>query len=340
LTTPRAQGFAMPAEWAPHDRCWMGWPCRTELWGERMTAARQAYAEVARAIAAYEPVTMLARPELTAEASLHCGQGISVLPLAYDDSWTRDTGPTFVVDQAGGLAGVDWRFNGYGKRAPASDLDARLAAAICERLEVPRFTASIVLEGGGLHVDGEGTCLVCAASVLDPQRNPGLSRDAAAAMLADYLGIAKTLWLEHGFVDDETGGHVDHVACFVRPGVVMALTSRDAGDANYAGLQANLERLRSAQDAAGRTLQVIEIEQPAARFRPDGRRLTTSYLNFYLANGAVILPMFDDPMDQAAYKTVAAAFPDRRVIEVDASDLVYGGGGIHCITQQQPAPRA
>jgi agmatine deiminase len=337
VITPRAQGFAMPAEWAPHARCWMAWPCRAELWGERMDAARRAVAEVAKAIASYEPVTMITRPDLTAEASLQCGQGISVLPLDYDDSWIRDTGPTFVVDRAGALAGVDWRFDGYGGAAPAFDQDARLAAAICTRLDVPRFAAPIVLEGGGLHVDGEGSCLVSAPSVLDPRRNPGLSRDAAAAVLADHLGITQVIWLEQGFEGDPSGGHVDNVACFIRPGVVMALTSRDTDDANFAGLQDSLARLRAARDAAGRELEVIEIEQPSARFRPDGRRLTTSYLNFYLANGAVLLPMFGDAKDDAAYAAIKAAFPDRQPVQIDATDLVHGGGGIHCITQQQPA---
>ena len=339
MTTPRAQGFAMPAEWAPHSRCWMAWPCRPELWGERMAAARQAYAEVAKTIARYEPVTMIARPDLAAEASLHCGQGISVLPLDHDDSWTRDTAPTFVLDQAGTLAGVAWRYNGYGERAPAFDRDARLAEAICARLEVPRFAAPIVFEGGAVHVDGEGTAMVCAASALDPRRNPGLGRDAIEAALADHLGVTKVIWLEHGFEGDVTAGHVDNVACFVRPGVAMVLTCGDHSDANFAGFQDNLARLRGSRDAAGRDLQVIEVEQPAARSRPDGRRLTTSYINFYLANGAVIVPMFEDPMDDVAYDAICAAFPDRHAIQIEASDLVYGGGGIHCLTQQQPAPR-
>lgn len=337
MSTPCAQGFAMPSEWAPHARCWMAWPCRTDLWGERLAAAREVYAEVAQAIAAYEPVTMIARPELTAEASLHCGHGISVLPLEHDDAWTRDTGPTFVVDPAGRIGGVDWRFNGYGEVAPAYAQDARLAEAICARLKVPRFAAPIVLEGGGLHVDGEGTCLVCARTLLDPRRNPGMSRPEIEQILADYLGVGKVIWLEHGFVDDVTLGHVDNVACFVRPGAVMVLTCKDADDPNHAGLQDNLLRLRAERDAAGRELELIEVEQPAARHSDDGRRLTTSYLNFYLANGGAVVPMFGDALDDAAAKMIGAAFPERRIVQVDASQLVHGGGGIHCITQQQPA---
>ena len=338
MTIPRAPGLAMPAEWAPHSRCWMAWPCRTELWGERMPAARKICAEIAKAIVAYEPVTMIARPDLAADASLHCGQGISVLPLEHDDSWMRDVAPTFVIDRAGALAGVDWRYNGYGERTPAYERDARLAEVICARLQVRRFTAPIVFEGGAVHVDGEGTALVCAPSVLDPKRNPGLGRDGLEKVLGDCLGVVKVIWLEHGFEGDATGGHVDNVACFVRPGVAMVLACRDENDANFAGFRDNLARLREARDAAGRELQVIEVEQPSARAGPDGRRLTTSYLNFYLANGAVVLPMFGDPMDNAAHDAISAAFADRHAIQIDVSDLVYGGGGIHSITQQQPAP--
>jgi agmatine deiminase len=282
-------------------------------------------------------VTMIARPDLAAHASLHCGQGISVLPLEHDDSRMRDVAPTFVIDHAGALAGVDWGYNGYGERTPAYERDARLAEVICARLQVRRFIAPLVLEGGAVHVDGEGTALLCAPSVVDPKRNPGLRRDGIERVLADCLGVAEVIWLEHGFDGDVTGGHVENVACFVRPGVAMVLTCRDESDANFTGLKDNLTRLREARDAAGRELQVIEVEQPSARTRPDGRRLTTSYLNFYLANGAVVLPMFGDPMDNAAHDTISAAFPDRRAIQIDASDLVYGGGGIHSITQQQPA---
>jgi agmatine deiminase len=340
MTTPRELGFVMPPEWAPHERCWMAWPCRAELWGERMAAARETYAEVAKTIAQFEPVVMIARPDLTAEASLQCGQGISVLPLDHDDSWSRDTAPTFVRDGQGALAGIDWRFNGYGERAPKYTQDAEVARAICERLKIRRFEAPIVLEGGAVHVDGEGTALLCASSVLDPKRNPGMTRAEVETILAGHLGVARAIWLERGLLDDETGGHVDNVACFVRPGVVMALGGQDPDDLDHEALRDNLERLRGAQDAQGRALEVIEIARPAPRLRENGRRLSASYVNFYIANGAVLMPMFDDPMDDAAYKAIVAAFPDRRVIQIDACDLLRGGGGIHCITQQQPAAPA
>jgi agmatine deiminase len=336
VSSPREQGFVMPPEWAPHERCWMAWPCRAEHWGERLAAARQAHAEVAKAIAGFEPVTMIARPDLAAEASVQCGQGIPVLPLDYDDSWIRDTAPTFVRNAEGLLAGIDWPFNGYGERSPEYAQDAALAEKICRRLKLPRFAGPIVLEGGAVHVDGEGTALVCAESVLDPRRNPGLDRSEAETTLRDYLGVETVIWLAQGLVDDASGGHVDNLACFAGPGRVLALAGGEADDPNRPILEDNLARLRAARDAKGRELEVIEIQQPAARHREDGRRLTASYINFYLANGAIIVPIFGDPADAAAFHAIQAAFPDRQIVEVEAADLIYGGGGIHCITQQQP----
>ncbi len=337
VSTPREQGFVMPPEWAPHERCWMAWPCRAEHWGERLAAARRAHAEVAQAIAAFEPVTMIARPDLAAEASVQCsGQGISVLPLEYDNSWIRDIAPTFVRSPEGLLAGIDWPFNGYGERSPEHAQDAALAEKICRRLKLPRFVGPIVLEGGAVHVDGEGTALVCAESVLDPRRNPGLGRSEAEAVLRDQIGVESVIWLEQGLVDDMAGGHVENLACFARPGVVLALAGGDAEDPTRPVLEDNLARLRAARDAKGRELEVIEIQQPAPRHREDGGRLAASYINFYLANGAIIVPIFDDPMDAAAFRAIQGAFPDRRIVEIDAADLIYGGGGIHTITQQQP----
>lgn len=338
MTTPRAQGLAMPAEWAPHRRCWMAWPCREELWGERLEAARRVVAEVAKAISAFEPVIMLARPELTAGASLGCGPGIAVLPMPQDDSWTRDTGPTFVTGSGGRLAGIAWRFNGWGEVWPDHAQDAQMARRVLEHLGVPRFDAPIVLEGGAIAVDGEGTCLVCAPSIVDPRRNPGLDRAAIDAVLRDYLGVELVIWLPHGLVDDETMGHVDNVACFAGPGRVLAMVRDEPGDPDHEGLAANLAVLEGATDAMGRRLEVIPIRAPRVRPRQGGRRQTLSYVNLYIANGGVVMPAFHDPADRAAYDTVAAAFPDRTVVQLEVSDLLWGGGGIHCITQQEPLP--
>ena len=188
----------MPAEWAPHDRCWMAWPCRESLWGDRLEAARAAYAAVARAIAELEPVTMVCNPSDVAEASLACGAGIEVLSLPINDSWMRDTGPTFVTNAQGDLAGLDWRFNGWGEVYDGYDEDAQMAARIAERLGIRSFSASFVLEGGAIHVDGEGTALVTEQCLLDPNRNPGLSRDEMDGNLRDYLGVDQVIWLRPG----------------------------------------------------------------------------------------------------------------------------------------------
>ena len=336
MSTPRHDGFAMPAEWAPHARCWMAWPCREALWGSRLEAARQVTAEVAKAISHFEPVTMVVRPDLTASVSLHCGSGIAVLPMPQDDSWTRDTGPTFVVDGEGRLAGVDWRFNGWGEVYEDHAQDALMAQRILEHLDLPRYQAPMVAEGGAIHVDGEGTCLVCETSILDPRRNPGLGRAEAEAVLKDHLGVERVIWLPFGLVDDETRGHVDNVACFARPGTVLALASDDAADPNHEGLAANLELLRAVTDAKGRQLEVLPILQPKARKRDDGSRLTLSYINFYIANGGIVMPGFADAADKAAYRAVGQAFPGREITQLEVTDLIHGGGGIHCITQQQP----
>jgi agmatine deiminase len=316
----------------------MAWPCREAAWaGAGLEGARRAYAEVAQAIARFEPVTMIARPELVAMASLYCGQGISVFPAPHDDSWTRDTGPTFLTDGRGNLAGVDWTFNGWGEVHPEYGQDAQMARRILEHVGARRYPTAMVLEGGAILTDGEGTCLACSGSVLSATRNPGLAREDAEAELMQLLGVDKVLWLPGALVDDETGGHVDNVACFARPGAVLALATDDKGDPNYSALAENLDVLRAATDARGRPLEVIALAQPKARRRQDGRRLTLSYTSSHLANGAVIVPSFGDPGDTPAARAFAAAFANRVVVQVDALEIVEGGGGIHGIALAQPA---
>lgn len=339
MARPADDGFFMPAEWTPHSRCWMEWPTRGELWGDHIEAARDAYAEVASAIARFEPVTMIAKPKNFIEASLRVGKdkNINMFSLPHDDSWMRDNGPTFVVDASGNVAGVDWRWNAWGNKYPDHDRDAQVAEEVLKHLEMKRYEAPVVLEGGAIHTDGEGTLLTTESVVLNPNRNPGIGRAEMEQLLAGYLGVRKVIWLGDGLKDDDTDGHVDNLACFAKPGVVLALTCSDPADANHAPLKDNLARLRDASDAQGRKFDIIEIEQPRARYLPDGRRMGLSYINFYIANGAVIMPAFEDPMDAKAAEAVARAFPDREVVQVPAIDVLYGGGGIHCITQQQPA---
>lgn len=328
----------MPAEWAPHRRTWLAWPCRTTLWGEHLDEAKRTYAAIAQAIAGFEPVTVLARPDLTADASLHCGKGISVLPMQQDDSWVRDTGPAFLVSNDGRLGGVAWTFNGWGETYPDHVEDARMARRMLEHAGAETFTSKLVLEGGGVHVDGEGTALLCEDSVLDAGRNPDRDRADVERELDGLLGVDKVIWLDGSLTDDETGGHVDNLACFTAPGKVLALDPATASEADRPGLERNLETLRAATDAAGRSLEVTLLPLPKPKKRADGRLLTLTYVNFYLCNGAVIVPVFEDSADDAAKKVIGQAFPDRTLVPIDASVLLQGGGGIHCVTQQQPLP--
>src|SRR5512145_678031 len=250
LARPAEDGFFMPPEWAPHARCWMQWPCREPLFGEHLRAAREAYAEVAQTIAEFEPVTMIASPEHVVEASLKCGPGVSTFSLPLDDSWCRDSGPTFVVNAAGEVAGIDWKWNAWGNKYPDHQRDAAVARAVLDHLGMRRHAAPLVLEGGAIHVDGEGTLLTTESCLLNPNRNPDLGREEIEELLRQYLGVRKIIWLKGGLEDDDTDGHVDNVACFARPGLVLALSSGDPADGNYAMLNDNLERLRAATDAA------------------------------------------------------------------------------------------
>ena len=331
----------MPPEWAPQARCWMAWPCREDLWGDRLSAVRQAYAEVAKEISRFEPVTMIANPQDVAEVSLSCGPGVSCLSLAHDDSWTRDSGPTFVVDGKSGVAGIDWVFNAWGGKYQPYGEDAQIARRILAQLELPCYPAPLVMEGGAIHVDGEGTLLTTEQCLLNENRNPELGRDEIEGLLRSHLGIETVIWLSGDPLDDETDGHVDNLACFLAPGVVLAQHPGPESAPNHAALAENLRRLREARDARGRALEVVEMPQPQTSLEDHrGAPLLASYVNFYLANGAVVVPGFEDPADQKAYEILRQAFPDREVVQIDALEIVYGGGGIHCITQQQPAPLA
>ena len=326
----------MPPEWEPHAGCWMAWPCRPENWDD-LEETSAMYVAVARAVARHEPVTMTANAEDAgaARGALAGIPGVEVVVVPSDDSWARDTAPTFVTDGRGGLGGVDWRFNAYGGIYEEYGRTRGMARRILDLLGARRFAAPLVLEGGAVHVDGEGTVLTTAEVVLDPHRNPGLGRDEAERLLCEYLGAEKVLWLSSALDHDNTGGHVDNLACFAAAGVVVALACADPVDPQYAALQENLARLRAATDARDRTLEVVELPMPA---RPEfkGRRLSPSYVNFYVANDAVVMPSFGDPADGEARDVLARLFPSRTIVPVPTLELAKADGNVHCITQQQP----
>ncbi|MEX0807774.1 MAG: agmatine deiminase family protein [Dongiaceae bacterium] len=336
MAIPAADGFRLPAPWAPHLRCWMAWPAREESWGENREAAREAYAEIAGAIARFEPVTFIAKPKNVAEVSIATGENISTFSLQHDDAILGHNGPVFVVNQDGIVAGVDWQWNGWGGRYIDHERDAAVAALILEHLQMRRYEPPLVLDGGAIVGDGEGTLIASERVILDPARNVGLTRSDAEIVLRDYLGIEKVIWLPDGLAWHGGPGHVETVACFAKPGLVLALGCSDSADPNFALLQENLAQLRAAHDAAGRTLDVVEIEQPRARAGRDGNRLPLSYVSLYVANGGVVMPAFEDPQDKRAYEAVSRAFAGREVTQVPAGDIADGGSGLHAITLAQP----
>lgn len=331
----------MPAEWQPHRCCWMGFPSGALNWLENLDAFRKNFAQVVQAIAQFETVSLLVQPEQLALAQKYCGtQNIEFICLPYDDVWLRDTGPTFIIDGKKRLAGVNWKFNAWAENQEKIEdyqQDVQLATAISAHRGIPCYAAPLVLEGGAIYADGEGTLLATEQCLLHPDRNPQFSKCKIEAYLRNYLNVSKVIWLKQGLQDDETTGHIDNLATFVRPGVVLALSSDDPQDANYLILQENLRQLRAATDAQGRHLEVIEIAQPARReYR--GLRMTLSYINFYLANGGIVMPTFDDPKDDAALATLRDIFPQHQIIPLNILEILRGGGGIHCMTQQEPLP--
>lgn len=335
VRAPICDGLAMPAEWAPHERCWMAWPCLADIWPEP-ERTEEIFAQVAQAIARFEPVTMLANPEQVEHAKALCGSGVEVRPFALDDSWTRDTGPTFVQDAQGRVAGVDWVFTGWAHTYTERPIDETVAQRMLEMLDMRRYAAPFILEGGSIHVDGEGSLLVTEQCLFDPKRNAIFTREEYEELFAAYLGVKKTIWLGDGLEDDDTHGHVDIVSCFARPGVVLLHACHDPADANHAVYKDNRRRLELATDAQGRKLEIVELPQPRTRFRSTGERMDLSYVNFYIANGGVVASSFGDPEDEEARATLARVFPDREVVQIPSLPIFAGGGGIHCITQQQP----
>ena len=339
-TCPARDGFAMPAEWAPHARTWMCWPCRVEAWGgpEGLLRAKQAYARVARAISSFEPVTMVTRPHDAAEARLATAGKTEAMELPLDDSWARDFGPTFVRRGDGARAGVQWQFNAWGnKYTPFAD-DAQFASRVLGEIALPVYAAPLVCEGGAIHVDGEGTLIATEQTLLNPNRNPHLTRQQVEERLALYTGARKIVWLGEGFSDDETDGHIDNIACFASPGRVIVGVPASKSHPDWEPVMEAIRRLSAARDAEGRKFEIVELQQPLNTGTDRrGRPLQASYVNFYLPNGGVVMPGFNDRNDERARDLLADCFPGRDILQVEAVDIVAGGGGIHCITQQEPA---
>lgn len=361
ISTPRTDGYFMPAEWAPHSQTWMVWPQRPDNWREQGVPAQAAFAAVARAIARFEPVTVCASAEqyLAARAALDDPR-IRVVEMSTDDAWVRDTGPTFVVDGKGGLRGVDWTFNAWGGLDGGLyanwQRDDEVAQKILDIERCARYrTEGFVLEGGAIHVDGQGTLLTTEECLLNRNRNPHLSREQIENVLAEHLAIDKVIWLPQGLYNDETDGHVDNFCCYVRPGEVLLAWTDDPTDPNFKRCQAAMAVLQNERDAKGRALTVHKMPIPGPLHASDDEcagvlaldgsqprdpsiRLAGSYVNFLVVNGGIIAPSFDDPQDNEAEAILRRLFPTHEVVMVPGREILLGGGNIHCITQQQPLP--
>lgn len=339
----------MPAEWEPHASTWLAWPRRESDWPGRLEPIPWVYAEIVRALTRHEAVNLIVTDpsaansanDVLTRASADMGR-VKLWELPTDRSWLRDSGPIFVRGADGERVALDWHFNAWAKY-PDWQQDDRVPAFVAEKLGVRRVQPTfnghrVVLEGGSIDVNGAGLLLTTEECLLSTtqQRNPPLTRGGYEQVFAEYLGVEKVLWLDRGIVGDDTHGHIDDLARFVSPRTVVTVVESNSNDENYAVLQENRERLEGMTDASGAKLQVVPLPMP----RPlvfDGMRLPASYANFYIANGTVIVPTFNDPSDRVALGILAELFPGRDVVGIHCVDLVWGLGTLHCMTQQEPA---
>ena len=341
---PKDKNYIMPAEWEQHECCWMQWPhdnpefnsyAEVPTWSHfDIEKGRTAWANVANAISNFEQVKMIVHPNNIVNASKLLNEKVEILSFVNDDAWARDSGAIFLLNKEKKLGGVDWEFNGWGKFSPY-DSDNKIAKFMIEEAKATYFKNDMILEGGSIHTDGEGTLLTTEQCLLNKNRNPELSKEQIEKNLKDYLGVNKIIWLKNG-TDEGTDGHVDNIACFVAPGKILALSCLDKHDSFYDQINENLEILKTSVDSRGRTLEIIELEMSYKRLIPNDDE-PSSYINFYIANKGVVMPSFDDEKaDKNAQKIVQETFPNRKIIVINGIDISMGGGNVHCITQQQP----
>jgi agmatine deiminase len=338
----------MPAEWEPHAATWLAWPHQQTDWPGKFAPIPWVYGEIVRTLARYEAVNLIVSDELLAAQAGRVLQRVRAdsrrlrtWQMSTNRSWVRDSGPIFAANPGGARAALDWHFNAWAKYSDWQ-VDDNLPGAIASALGVPVVQPTfggrrVVLEGGSIDVNGRGLLMTTEECLLSPvqERNPGLTRADYETVLAEYLGVSQVIWLGRGIAGDDTHGHVDDLARFVNPTTVVAVVESDPADENYEPLRGNVDRLKSTTVDGGQRLEVIELPMPAPLYFR-GRRLPASYANFYIANGVVIVPTFNDPKDRIALGTLAELFPDRDIIGIHCVDLVWGLGTLHCMTQQEP----
>ncbi len=343
--TPASLGYSMPAEWARHQATWLAWPHNLETWPTYLEKVRQVWVQMICALSPHERVYLLVNDVATERdvlARLQAAKAdlanVTLFRVPTVDVWMRDYGPTFVTrpGPTEPLAFNDWIFNGWGGKYKAYEDDERVAREIAKLLKVPVFDHPVILEGGSIEVNGAGTCLTSEQCLLNPNRNPHLSRGEIERFLEDSLGLSQIIWLGEGIVGDDTDGHIDDLARFVNPTTVACVVEADSKDDNYGLLRDNFERIKSAKDQSGAKLNIISLPCPAPVYF-EGARLPASYANFYIANEVVLVPVFEDRRDRQALGILQEHFSDRRVIGLRCNEVVAGLGALHCVTQQEPA---
>jgi len=344
MITPKEKKYYMPAEWYPHKCCWMQWPYNNPnhngygaipSWSHfDFEKGRLAWANVANSIVKFEQVKMITHPDEIRKAKKLLDSKIEIIEFKIDDCWARDSGAIFLLNDKNMLGGIDWEFNGWGKFKPY-DSDNKIAKFMIENSSAAYFKNQMILEGGSIHVDGEGTLLTTEQCLLNKNRNPKLSKKEIENNLKEYLNINKIIWLKNG-TDEGTDGHVDNIACFVKPGTILSLSCKDKNDPFYEKINENLEILKTSTDSKDRRLNIIELEMSYKRLIPNDDE-PSSYINFYIANNGIVMPSFEDEKaDYNAKTIVQSIFPDRKIISINGIDISMGGGNVHCITQQQP----
>ena len=359
--TPKADGFRMPGEFERHQGCYIIWPERPDNWRLGGKPAQEVFTTVANTIGKYEPMTVIVSRNQYSNARNMLADYVKVVEMSNDDSWIRDCGATFVINDKGEMRGVDWVFNAWGGLVDGLyfpwDQDDKIAQKMCELEQVDSYRLEdFVLEGGSIHVDGEGTVMVTEECLLSEGRNPHMTKEQIGEKLCEYLGCEKVLWVPNGIYNDETNGHVDNMCNFVRPGVVLLAWTDDQNDPQYARSKEAYDYLTNETDARGRKLEVHKMYTPAPILitkeesmgvdaidgtlpRQEGDRLAASYVNYYTGNGFIALPVFNDPNDQKAIDKLKELYPDRVIEPIYAREILLGGGNIHCITQQVPAAK-
>ena len=353
-TTPKKDGFRMPAEFESHKSTWLMWPDRTDIYPYGAKAVQKSYVELAAIISKFEQVNVCVSKSQFQNARVKLPENVRVMEMSYDGGWIRDTGPTFLTNDKGTIRGVDWEFNSWGEQGYFPwDQDNLVAQKVLEIENIDRYKCNLVLEGGSLNTDGQGTLLITEESVINPNRNPSLSKFEIEELLTQYLNVKKIIWLEKGIYLDEAGGHIDGLCCFLKPQVIALTWTEDKNDPQYEISRNAYDILSHAKDSKGNKLEIVKMHQPDPCYitkeesawidhiegtapRNEGDRLPATYINFYFANNSIIFPTFNDKFDKINIEKLKEIYPERQIMPIFSRSILLGGGNIHCMTQQQP----